>query len=135
MSDKVEMFRTDWRGNRITREVNLVADARNVVGLAGYPWLIIAANPHLSNREIEMYLRTCGIPGVQRPSSWIQRRRFLFRQSSTLSWTDRDGNQARAVEIMRENPTASSRQLVHLLKKHDIIRSREWIRRHRCDPY
>jgi hypothetical protein len=41
MSDKITMSWMDFRGNKITEEVNPIADARNVVGLAGYPWIII----------------------------------------------------------------------------------------------
>jgi hypothetical protein len=33
---------------------------------------------------------------------------------------------------MAQNPKVSSRQMVHVLRKHGIIRSREWIRINRC---
>jgi hypothetical protein len=138
MSDKATLWWEDWRGNKTTVDVNLVADARSVVGLAGYPWLIIAANPQLSNELIERYLRVCGIEGVERSKSWIQRRRWMFRRvepGNTNGPThDLDRNQARAVRIMRENTNLSARQLSRLLKENRIIRSREWVRKHRCDP-
>jgi hypothetical protein len=136
--DKITRSWTDWRGNEITEEVNLIADARNVVGLAGYPWIIIAANPLLSNAAIKRHLRSCGVHGAERTLSWIQRRRWMFRTvepGNTKGPTpDLDRNQARAAKIMRENPNLSARQLSHLLKEHRIIRSREWVRKHRCDP-
>jgi hypothetical protein len=138
MSDKTTMFWTDWGGNQRTEEVNLVADARSVVGLAGYPWLIIAANPHLSNAAIERHLSYCGIDGVERSLSWIQRRRWMFRTvepgNTNGPRSDPDGKQVRAVRIMRENTNLSARQLSRLLKENRIIRSREWVRKHRCDP-
>jgi hypothetical protein len=136
--DKITRSWTDWRGNKITDEVNLIADARNVVGLAGYPWIIIAANPHLSNAAIERHLASCRIDGAERSLSWIQRHRWMFRRSADIesngAKSNLDGNHARAVRIMRENPTLSSRRLVHVLKEHRIKRSREWVRKHRCDP-
>jgi hypothetical protein len=129
---------TDWRGNKITEEVNLIADARHVVGLAGYPWKIMAANPQLSNVLIERYLRHCGIPGAERTASWIQQRRRMFRTVETGNTigprSDADGNQARAVRIMRDNPNLSARQMVRLLKENGIKRGRDWVLRHRCDP-
>jgi hypothetical protein len=81
LSDKITRSWTHWLGHTVTEEVNLVADARNVEGLAGYPWIIMAANPHLSNAAIERYLAECGIDGVERSLSWIQRRRWMFRRS------------------------------------------------------
>jgi hypothetical protein len=132
--DKITVPWTDGHGNKTPLEVNMVADARDVVGLAGYPWLIIAANPQLSNFTIWLYLANCGIDGVERPLGWIQRKRWMFRQSSDIApkgaKSNRDGNYARAVRIMREHPNVSSRRF----KERGIKRSREWVRKHRCDP-
>jgi hypothetical protein len=138
LSDKAELFWTEWDGKRKTVDVNLVADARNVVGLAGYPWLIMAANPQLSNVLIERYLGNCGIDGAERSLSWIQRHRWMFRTvepgNAKGPRPDADGNYARALQIMWDHPTVSNCKLVHILKEHRIKRSREWIRKHRCDP-
>jgi hypothetical protein len=136
MSDKITMSWEHWLGHKVTREVHLVADARNVVGLAGYPWLIMAANPHLSNADIERHLATCGIDGAERSLSWIQRRRWMFRRSANRNGatSNLDGNYARALQIMWDHPTVSNCKLVHILKEHRIKRSREWVRQHRCDP-
>jgi hypothetical protein len=118
-------------------EVNLIADARDVVGLAGFPWIVIAANPQLSNEKISWFLATCGIEGVERSSGWIQRHRGMFRrvrqQPAGGCKADADGNYARAVRIMREYPTESARRLVYILKEQRIKRSREWVRQHRVD--
>ncbi|SRR6266851_3292788 len=138
MNDKITRSWTDWRGNKITEEVNLIADARKVVGLAGYPWIIIAANPHLSNAAIERHLGSCGVDGAERSLSWIQRRRWMFRTvepgNTKGAIPNLDRNQARAIRIMREHTNLSTRQLVYLLKEKGIKRSREWVRKHRCDP-
>lgn len=126
-------------GNRGTFavEVNLVADARDVIGLAGFPWIVIAANPQLSNDKISWFLATCGVVGAERSAGWIQRHRGMFRRTKQHppggTAADADGNYARAVQIMREHPTVSARQLVRNLKEHGINRSREWVRKHRCD--
>jgi hypothetical protein len=123
-------------GRKVTVEVNLIADARSFVGMAGFPWIVIAANPQLSNEKIVRYLKSCGIDGAQRPSSWIQRKRFLFRKGEGNpkgAKANADGNYVRAIRIMREHPNASSRQMVHRLKERGIKRSRQWILEHRCD--
>lgn len=117
------------------KEIRLTVNARDMEGLAGYPWIIVAANPQLSNAVIDRYLRDCGIDGAERTPSWIQRRRWMFRRvlngNHTGSPADRDGNQARAVRIMRDHPKLSVRQLVDLLKERGIKRGREWVRTHR----
>jgi hypothetical protein len=129
---------TDWRGNLISREVNLIADARNFERSAGYPWVIMAANPNLSCAEVERFLSAKKAEGVERSLSWIKRRKRMFRlngdnRANRGRVADYDGNQARAVAIMKANPTLSARQMVYELKRHGIIRGRQWILDHRCD--
>lgn len=126
---------TDGRGKKQTRTVNLTLDIRSMEGLAGYPWVLIAANPHLSIADIERFL-CCklddGLDGVLRSRSWIQRRLFLFRRPKS----DRahpDGKDERAIAIMQDYPTMSARNLSKLLKQHGINREKTWVWRHRCD--
>jgi len=120
-------------------EVNLVVDARDLVGLAGFPWIVMAANPQLSNDKLSWFLATCGIEDVERSEGWIQRRRWMFRRKSqhphNTGGRPRDGdrNEARILQIMRDNPNLSARQLSRLLKERGCDRSREWVRQHRCD--
>ena len=117
-------------------EVNLVADARDIVGLAGFPWIVLAANPHLSNEKIYWFLATCGIDGVERSSGWIQRHRWMFRRASqhphNTVGRPRDRDHIRAVEIMKANPTVSAGQLVWALKERGIKRSKTWVLQNRC---
>jgi hypothetical protein len=117
-------------------EVTLVADARDVVGLAGFPWIVLAANPQLSNDKISWFLATCGIEGVERSDGWIQRRRWMFRRLSqhphATAGRPRERDHTRAVEIMKANPTVSARQLVRALKERGIKRSKTWVLRNRC---
>jgi len=134
MNDKTTMQFTNLRGERVSREVNQVMAVRDFVGTPGYALLVVAANTNLSVADIERFLR---LGGVGRSTSWIKRRRWLFQQPNTDNTkgrrADEDGNQTRALKIMREHPTSSVRQLTFLLKDHRIIRSREWVRKHRCD--
>lgn len=125
---------TDYNTGK-TVNINTVADARDIEGLAGYPWIIMAANPQLSNAVIDRYLSNCGIDGAERTQSWLQRKRWMFRRvqpgNHAGGTPDRNGNQARALRIMRENPRLSIRQLVHVLADNGITRAREWVRKHR----
>jgi hypothetical protein len=129
----------NYRGNMITREVNMVIDVRNFLGTPGYSMLVVAANTNLSVADIERYLRLIDEdwPGVERGTSWIRRRRWLFQQPGTVNargpQANLDGNQARAVRIMGENPNLSVRQLVHWLKENGIKRGRQWVLQHRLD--
>ena len=126
----------DWVDyNGKTVKINTVADARDFEGMAGYPWIIVAANPQLSNAVLDRYLGDCGIDGAERTPSWIQRKRWMFRRVSPGNHVggtpDRNGNQARALRIMQDNPRLSLRQLVYALKESGIKRGREWVRKHR----
>jgi len=127
--------RQHWNGHEVVREFNNFIDVREFVDTpGGYPWLVMAANPHLSARDIHLFL---GQGNNRRPESWLKRRRWLFRKpgdpQAQRSTPDRDGQQARATKIMRENPRLSVRQLTVLVNKKGIKRSREWVRKHRCD--
>jgi hypothetical protein len=95
--------------------------------------LVLAANQHLSRFELWMWLKQ---HGVERSDSWIARRRWLFQKPTESNAPgikpDADGKGKSALDIMHTNPTLSLRDLVRLLAKHGITRSREWVRRNRC---
>jgi len=140
-SNKSTMRWTNWRGKKETRAINHVIDIRDFRGTPGYSMLVVAANTNLSVRDIECFLdmeaRDRELPLVKRPSSWIQRRRWLFQQPGTDNYknppSDPDGKHASACAIMAANPTLSLRDLSRLLAERGITRSREWIRKHRGD--
>lgn len=127
-------------GKKYPVEVNLIVDARDLMGLAGFPWIVMAANPQLSNDKLAWFLFTCDIEGVvegvERSEGWIQRRRWMFRRASqhphATQGRPHGRDHARAIEIMRNNPTLSARQLVRELRRHGINRERTWVLKNRC---
>lgn len=133
MSDKITMAWEDWRGRKVSREVNQLIDVRDFVGHPGYALLVLAANSNPPNRlsapDIESYLESVG---VGRSLTYLKKRRWLFQPPDTNNSANRDGKDARAFKIMSEHPEASLRDLVVLLKERNIKRSKEWCRRHRC---
>jgi hypothetical protein len=123
----------DGRGHEVTRAVNQVIDVRDFVGTPGYALLIVAANTNLSGGEIDRYLKRIAIG---RSRNWIQKRRWLFQPPGTSNPTSPvnvDGKDARAREIMRMFPELSVRDLAAVLKENGVVRSREWVRIHRCE--
>jgi hypothetical protein len=122
------------RGNKVTRAINQFIDVRDFIGTPGYALLFIAANTNLSGGEIDRYLKD--IAGVGRSRNWIQKRRWLFQKPGTSNPTSPvnvDGKDSRAREIMRMFPKLSVRDLAAVLKVNGVIRSREWVRIHRCE--
>ena len=53
MSDEVELYFEDGRGNRITRKVKQAIDVRDFIGTPGYSPLVAAANTELSAPDIQ----------------------------------------------------------------------------------
>jgi hypothetical protein len=134
MGSKVTMLWDDWRGEKIERDVNQVIDVRDFIGTPGCALLLIAANTNLTVSELDRYLNH--IMRVERSRNWIQKRRWVFQQPGTANATspaDVDGKGERARDVMRANSRLSLRDLVLLLKENGVIRSREWVRTHRCD--
>ena len=133
MADKGKMTWENWRGKEETRPINYVVDIRKHLGEPGYALMAIAANTHLSVSDLHRFLE-CN--GVGRSLNWIQKRRWLFQPPGTANATspgNADGKDGRAREIMRMFPKLSVRDLAAVLKENGIVRSREWVRRHRCE--
>lgn len=133
MADKGKMTWENWRGKEETRPINYIVDIRQHVGEPGYALLAIAANTHLSVSDLRRLLECVG---VGRSLNWIQKRRWLFQPPGTANATspgNADGKDARAREIIRMFPKLSVRDLAAVLKENGVVRSREWVRRHRCE--
>lgn len=137
MSESSTMPVFDWRGrSRGVRLINHVINTEDFKNKdsGGYVWLVIAANPHLSAREIQMWLEQTG-KRYWRSVSWIKRRRWLFHGKRLAGPSlNFDGLDERAFQIMAENQKLSSRRLSHLLRENRISRGAEWVRVHRLRP-
>jgi hypothetical protein len=121
----------DRYGREQTRTVNLTIDIRDFKDSAGFPYLLMAANPGLSVRDIQEVLLSVS-DKLERPVGWISRRRWLFFGTGKSGpKRNADGNDEKAQRIMEENPRMSSRQLVSMLWENGVRRSREWVRKHR----
>ena len=134
MSETTMRF-IDGHGREATRTVKLTINIEDYRGLAGYPVLVLAANPHLSIASVSRILDLASIttPGAYRPESWLRRRRkWYFLPQGAVGVGGRksnaDGQDGRAFKIMGENSRLSSRKLVALLQTNGIVRSREWVR-------
>ncbi len=121
----------DRYGREQVRTVNLMVDIRDFKDRAGFAWLVIAANPHLSVRNIQEVLANVG-KQHERPLGWISRHRWLFfGKGNTGAKPNEDGLDEKARKIMEENPRISSRHTVRLLRENGIRRSHEWVRKNR----
>lgn len=121
----------DRYGRERVRTVNLLIDIREFKDRAGFAWLVIAANPHLSFREIQEVLANVG-EQHERPLGWITRRRWLFHDGGKVgAKPNPDGLDERARKIMAENPRLSNRQMAARLRKSGIRRGKDWVRRNR----
>jgi hypothetical protein len=121
----------DRYGREQVRTVNLTIDIRDFKDKAGFAWLVMAANPHLSVRDIQEVLANVG-EQHERPVGWISRRRWLFHGTGNAgAKRNADGLDEMARRIMEENPRMSNRQMAALLREEGIRRSPEWVRKHR----
>jgi hypothetical protein len=133
MTDNGKMTWENGHGKEETRPINYVVDIREHLGEPGYALMAIAANTHLSVSDLHRFLE---YNGVGRSLNWIQKRRWLFQPPGTANGTspgNADGKDARAREIMRMFPNLSVRDLAAVLKENGVVRSREWVRIHRCE--
>jgi hypothetical protein len=116
MSDKIEISWEDGRGKRQTREVKMVVDAADFRGTPIYPWLVIFANPHLTSTELELFFDAeadKGLEKIQRTPRWIRKKRWMGRLPGVTNASgpkpNKDGQDDRAVAILRDNPHLSAR--------------------------
>jgi hypothetical protein len=118
-------------GKLITKKVNCVLDIRDFKQRAGFAWLLIAANPQLSLREIQSALEAVG-KQHERSASWIGRRRWMFHDPSKPGAPkNRDRRDEQVLAFIETHPKMSSRQIAGFLQKKGIARSATWIRQHR----
>ena len=122
----------DRYGREQSRTVNLTIDIRDFKDKAGFAYLVMAANPHLSVRDTQAVLASVS-EQHERPVGWISRRRWLFHGTGKAgAKPNADDKDQAARRIMEGNPRLSARQMVYRLRDAGIDRSREWIRQNRC---
>ena len=107
-------------------------DAADFEGRAGMPWLIMAANVHLSITEL---LEVMAVYGYERTRSWVSRRRWIFFDANHVRNAGRtrneDGQEDRAQRIMDEHPHVSARELARILRENGIKRGKDWVLKNR----
>lgn len=119
------------RYGRKVRTVNRTIDIADFTDRAGFAWLLMAANPHLSVREIQDVLSHIG-EQHERPAGWISRRRWMFHgKGKTGAKRNADGKDEQARKILADNPHVSCAKASYLLRKQGIRRSAEWVRQNR----
>lgn len=127
---KLTLAKPDRYGRKQVRTVNLAIDIRDFKDKAGFVWLLMAANPDLSIRNLQEVLEAVDEKHM-RPLGWLSRRRWLFHGTGTSHGKgNRDGLDGRAYRIMRENRGVSSRKMSRILLAAGIRRSRDWVLKH-----
>lgn len=124
----------DRYGREQTRTINHVINTEDFKDTPGYAWLVIAANPHLSATDIQVFLQLIG-EQHWRSNSWIRRHRWLFQATGKRGVKrNLDGLDNRAYRIMQDNPKLSNRKMAYLLRERGAPRSAEWVRQNRWLP-
>lgn len=130
--EKATFTWTDGQEREISREVNLTLDIRDFKGRAGMPWLIMAANIHLSINDL---LEVMAAYGYERTRSWVSRRRWIFFDADYVrnagGVRNADGQEGRAHQIMDKHPHVSARELARILQKNGIRRGKDWVLKNR----
>lgn len=121
----------DRYGRKRVRTVNRIIDIADFRDKPGFAYLLMAANPNLTVRDIQAVLSNVG-EQHERPAGWISRRRWLFHGTGESGRKpNADGLDEKARQIMAEHPKLSSRQTVYLLRKHRIRRDKNWVLKNR----
>lgn len=124
----------DKYGRERVRTINLAIDIRDFKDKAVFPWLLMAANPHLSMRDIQSVLANLG-EQHERSLGWLSRRRWMIHGKGKRGVkANADGQDGKARAIMAENPKLSNRQMAQLLRdEYGIRRGPEWVRLNRAE--
>jgi hypothetical protein len=124
----------DRYGREQVRTVNLTIDIREYKDKAIFPYLLMAANPALSMRDIQEVL--LGVDErLKRPLGWLSRRRWLIHGKGSKGKPGGQINPQQATaaqKIMDDNPTASTRRLAFMFRAAGLPFSREYARKYRA---
>ena len=121
----------DSRGRRLTKAVSLRVDLSDFKDCAVFPYLLMAANPGLSTRDLQDVLSSLG-DHQWRSETWLKTRRWMVSDPAPLK-PSADGLDERARSVMSDHPRMSSRKMAALLKSQGIPRPPQWVYRSRLD--
>jgi hypothetical protein len=123
----------DKYGRSVTKKVTTQVDVSAFTECAIFPYLVMAANPHLSAPDIQDVLASFGAH-QWRSETWIKTRRWMCNPPEDAALQpSTDGLDGRARHIMKEHSRWSARKLVKLLLDNGIVRPIEWVYRSRFD--
>jgi hypothetical protein len=120
----------DRHGHLQTKTVNLRVDIAAFEDCAVFPYLLMAANPHLSAPELQDVLASIG-DHQWRSTTWIKTRRYMCDVDPNPLQPSDDGQDERARRIMRDHPRLAARKMAALLKSKGINRPVSWVYRSR----
>jgi hypothetical protein len=118
----------DRYGRSRVKTVNIRLDISDFTDCAVFAYLLMAANPQLSTREISDILDT--FDWQCRSQSWVSKRLWMTEPPKLLE-PSADGLDEQAAAIMRNNPRLSSRKLSALLRSQGVQRTPQWVYRSR----
>ena len=121
---------TDSYGRPVTKTVNIRVDISGFKDCAIFPYLVMAANPHLSTRDLQDVMSSFG-DHQWRSETWIKTRRWMCSVDPTPLHPSADGLDERARRIMRNHPRMSAPKMAALLKSEGIRRTPHWVYRSR----
>ena len=121
---------TDSHGRSVTKTVNVRVDISGFKDCAVFPYLVMAANPDLSTRDLQDVLSSFG-EHQWRSETWIKTRRWMCSVDPTQLQPSADGLDEQARRVMRQNPRMSSRKMAALLKSLGIKRTAHFVYRSR----
>jgi hypothetical protein len=126
MKQETEVLKFRRSGRNVSRLVNQIIDIREFRHCAVYPWLLMAANPHLSAPDLSEITGNASF----RPARWINKRRWMCGETRNKGGNrpNADGRDPLAFKLLGEFRELSLRDMVKLLKENGISRSREWVR-------
>lgn len=116
----------------MTKTVNIRVDLSGFKDCAVFPYLVMAANPHLSARELQDVVSSFG-DHQWRSETWLKTRRWMCSVDPTPLKPSADGLDERARRIMQGHPRLSSPKMAALLKADGISRTPHWVYRSRFD--
>jgi hypothetical protein len=121
---------TDSHGRAVTKTVNIQLDLAGFKDCAVFPYLLMAANPHLSTRDIQDVASSFG-DHQWRSETWIKTRRWMCSVDPTPVQESADGLDEQAQRILQKNPRMSARRIAAVLEANGILRTLQWVYRSR----